>query len=156
MGLMGFWEILFLILLLIALGVGAYGLYRWWRFKKMLSYTKELIGKRVDDLITLPKGVKGPIPINLPKKGEVVLYFYGPNCKLCPKQEEEIKKLPANLRVEKLDVRTKKGRGFAALFRVLVLPTVVVLKDREIVGYFTLFTGRDKILKALTGEKKGN
>jgi len=144
-----FWEILFLVLLLIALGLGGFALYRWWKFKKMLSYTDKLIGRKVEDLLNLPKGQSGQVPLNIPKKGEVVFYFFGPNCKLCPKQEQEIDKLPKNLKVYKLDVRTKKGKAFASLFRVLVLPTVVVLKNRTIVGYFAPFTTKDKIVQAV-------
>jgi len=145
-----------LALLAVALGLTGFAAYRWWRFKKKLSYAEEMVGKEVEDLLALPnlRGVQ--VPINLPKKGEVVLFFTGPGCKLCPKQEKELKKLPSNLRVERLDVRTKRGKALAALFRVAVLPTVVVLKDRTIVGYFTLFTTKDKVLKALTGKgKKG-
>ncbi len=147
---MGFWEILFLVLLFGVFGVTAFAVYRWWKFKKLLSYTKDMIGKRVEDLINLPH-LKGNVqlPINIPKKGDVVIYFHGPNCKLCPKQEEEIRKLPKNLKVFKFDVRTKKGRAMAALFRVLVLPTVVVLRDRTIKGYFTAFAPKDKIIESL-------
>jgi hypothetical protein len=145
----GFWDFLIGGLLLGSLAFLAFTAYRWWSFRKKLSYTRKLIGMRVEDLFgrLLPKG--GAAPINIPKKGEVVLFFYGPKCRLCPKQEEEIKKLPKNLKVFKLDVRTKRGKILAALFRVAVLPSVIVLKDREIKGYFTAFTTADKILKSL-------
>ena len=115
----------------------------------MLSYTKHLIGKRVEDLVNLPNQKRVSIPLNIPRKGEVVIYFLGPNCKLCSKQKEEIKKLPKNLKIYEFDIRTKKGRLFAAIFRVSVLPTVVVLKNRTIVGYFTAFATSDKIVKVL-------
>ena len=149
---MGFWDILFLLLVLATIGFGAYAFYRWRKFKKLLSYTKDMVGKRVEDLVNLPhlKGVQ--VPINIPKKGEVILYFYGANCKFCSKQEEELKKLPSNLRVFKFDLRTKKGKMMAALFRVMVLPSVVVIKDRTIKGYFTAFTTKDKIIEALKGK----
>jgi len=146
---MGFWEILFLVLLIISLGLVGFAIYRWWQFKKKLSFTEKLIGKRIEDLVNLPHLKGAQIPLNLPKKGEVILYFFGPKCKLCPKQEEEIKKLPKNLKIYKLDIRTKKGKSFAALFRVMVLPTVVVLKNRTIKGYFAAFTTKDKILESL-------
>jgi thiol-disulfide isomerase/thioredoxin len=145
---MGIWDILLLILFLVAFGITAYAGYRWWKVKKMLSYTKKLIGKRIEDLINVPN-LKGVLPINIPKKGEVVLLFKGPNCKLCPKQEEEIKKLPKNLRVFQFDVRTKQGKAIASLFRVAVLPTVVVLKDRTIKGYFTAFATQKQIIENL-------
>jgi hypothetical protein len=145
---MGFWDIFLLILFLVAFGITAYAGYRWWKVKKMLSYTKKLIGKRVEDLINVPN-LKGVLPINIPKKGEVVLFFKGPNCKLCPKQEEEIKKLPKNLKVFKFDIRTKQGKAMGSLFRVLVLPTVVVLKDRTIKGYFTAFATQKQIVESL-------
>jgi len=146
---MGFWDILFVILFAVALGIATFGLYRWWKFKKMLSYTKDLVGKRIEDLINLPTLKGTQVPISIPKKGEVVIYFYGPNCKLCPKQEKEIESLPKNLKIFKFDVRTRKGKINAALFRVAVLPTVVVLKDRIIKGYFTAFATKDKLIKAL-------
>jgi len=148
---MGFWDIFLLILFIAAFGITGYAFYRWWKFKKMLSYTKKLIGKRVEDLINVPN-LKGVLPINIPKKGDVVLYFHGANCKLCPKQEEEIEKLPKNLKVFKFDVRTKRGKIMGSLFRVLVLPTVVVLRDRTIKGYFTAFATQKQILDSL---KKG-
>jgi len=146
---MSIWSIIFLVLLAVAFGITAYALYRWWKFKKMLSYTKEMVGKKITDLINLPNAPQGRLPINVPKKGDVVLYFYGAKCKLCPKQEEEIKKLPKNLKVFKFDVRTKRGKVIAALFRVLVLPTVVVLRNGTIKGYFTAFVNKEKIIEAL-------
>jgi thiol-disulfide isomerase/thioredoxin len=146
---MGFWEILFLLLLVLVSGFTAFALYRWWKFKKMLSYTKEMVGKRVEELIALPHLKGAAINLHIPKKGEVVLYFYGPNCKLCPKQEEELKKLPQNLKLYKLDIRTKRGKILGALFRVALLPSVVVLKDRVVKGYFTAFVTADRIVKAI-------
>ncbi len=144
-------EILFLLLLLLALGFTAFAVHRWWKFKKMLSYTKEMIGKRVEDLLVIPKKGQGvQIPLNIPKKGTVIFFFTGPNCKLCPKQEEELKKFKKGFKLYKLDIRTKEGKKFAALFRVLVLPTVVVVKDRTIVGYFTTFAPEKKIKEALS------
>ena len=149
---MGFWDILLILLFLAVLGISAFSLYRIWKFRKMLSYTKEMLGKKITDLVNLPHLKGAQIPLNLPKKGDVVLYFYGPNCKLCPKQEEEIKKLPKNIRVFKFDIRTKRGKAVAALFRVLVLPSVVVLKNGVIKGYFTAFVPKDKLLKVLKEE----
>jgi len=148
---MGLWDWILLGLFLITFGVTAYAFYRWWKVKKMLSYTKKMVGLKLEDLI--PPSFKGRVPINIPKKGKVVLFFHGPNCKLCPKQGEEIKKLTKPIRVISYDVRTKQGKAIAALFRVMVLPTVVVLKNGEIVGYFTAFADTKKILKALKGER---
>ena len=149
---MGFWDILFLLLIVGTIAFGAYAFYRWRKFKKLLSYTEKMVGKRIEDLINLPTLKGTQIPINLPKKGDVVLYFYGPNCKFCPKQEEELKKLPKNVKLFKFDIRTKKGKIMGALFRVLVLPSVVVIKDRTIKAYFTAFAPKDKIVEALKGK----
>ncbi len=149
---MGFWDILFLLLVLATIGLGAYAFYRWRKFKKLFSYTKEMVGKRVEDLVNIPslKGVQ--VPINIPKKGDVVIYFYGAKCKFCPKQEEELKKLPKNVKLFKFDVRTRKGKITAAIFRVAVLPSVIVLRDRVIKGYFTGFVTAEKVIEALKGK----
>ncbi|RTZ60754.1 MAG: hypothetical protein DSZ31_01505 [Gammaproteobacteria bacterium] len=146
---MGIWEILFLLLLVLALGFTAFAVYRWWKFKKMLSYTKAMVGKKLEDLIILPQLKGVTVGLNIPKKGEVVIYFYGPNCKFCPKQEEELKKLPQNLKLFKFDVRTKRGKIMGAVFRVSVLPSVIVLRDRVIKAYFTAFATADRIVKAI-------
>jgi thiol-disulfide isomerase/thioredoxin len=148
---MGLWDWILLGLFLVTFGVTAYVFYRWWKVKKMLSYTKQMIGLKLDDLV--PSSFKGKVPINVPKKGKVVIFFHGPGCKLCPKQEEELKKLAKPIKVIKYDVRTKQGKALAALFRVMVLPTVIVLKNGEIKGYFTAFADVKKILKALKEEK---
>jgi len=149
---MGFWNIVFLLLILATIGLGIYAFYRWRKFKKLLSHTEKMVGKRVEDLVNLPTLKGAQIPVNLPKKGEVVLYFYGPKCKLCPKQEEELKKLPKNVKVFKFDIRTKKGKIMGALFRVPILPSVVVIRDRTVKAYFTAFATKDKIVEALKGK----
>jgi len=146
---MGIWEILFLLLLVLALGFTAFAVYRWWKFKKMLSYTKTMVGKKLEDLINLPHLKVVNLNLPIPKKGEIVLYFYGGNCKFCSKQEEELKKLPQNLKLFKFDVRTKRGKVMGAVFRVSVLPSVIVLRDRVIKAYFTAFATADKIIKAI-------
>jgi len=66
---MGFWEILFLVLLIISLGLVGFAIYRWWQFKKKLSFTEKLIGKRIEDLVNLPHLKGAQVPLNLPKRG---------------------------------------------------------------------------------------
>ncbi len=147
---MGFWEILFIVLLGLALAFAVISLYRWRKYKKLVSRLEKLKGKKLDELVAAAfKNRQGSVPLNIPKKGTVVVFFKGANCKLCPKQEEELKKLPSKVKVLKFDVRTKKGKMNAAVFSVMVLPTVVVVKDRVIKDYFTTFVSAKKLEKSL-------
>jgi thiol-disulfide isomerase/thioredoxin len=146
---MNIWEILIVLLLIITTGLTAFLIYRIYKIKKRLSYTKQFIGLSVKDLI--PSSIKTSpsiSTINIPKKGKVILFFHGPNCKLCKKQEEELKKI-YKAKILKLDIRTKRGKTLAGLFRVSALPTVIVIKNWVIKGYFTPFATEGQIKKVL-------
>ncbi len=93
-----------------------------------------------------------------PALREGIVYFYSPRCKVCMREEKEIKKLEGEVEVLHVNVEEEEGRKLAREMGVLMVPAFLFVREGRVVKVSAGFVSGEKLLEvwdSLKSQREG-
>jgi len=82
-----------------------------------------------------------------PALREGIVYFYSPRCKVCMREEKEIKKLEGEVEVLHVNVEEEEGKKLAKEMGVLMVPAFLFIREGRVVKVSAGFIKGEKLLE---------